>query len=104
MNGEHIEIVCPHVDQAIVSNKQKAIVILINKNGHPFILQTRKLDGTEIFQTTAPAPFRFYYLSKHPEVDISIVCVTEEPIEGWRDWHFGIDVKKKNIFRHCPAY
>lgn len=102
--GQHVEIMCPNVDQAIVSVKQKAIVALIAKNDIPILLKAFTLDGVEIFQAAAPSPFNFYYLSNHPEVDISVVCITENPIDGWRDWHFGIDVKKKEIFRHCPAY
>ena len=102
--GHFVEITCPSVDQAIASVKQKAIVALIAKNNIPILLKAFTLDGIEIFQAAAPSPFNFYYLSNHPEVDISVVCITENPIEGWSDWHFGINIQKKKSFRHSPAY
>lgn len=103
-NGQHVEITYSNVEQAVASDSQKAIIVLIAQDKIPILLKAFTLEGIEIFQTTAPSPFSFYYLSKHPEVDISVICVSERPIEGWNDWHFGIDIKKTKIFRHCPAY
>lgn len=103
-DGQDITIDCPGVDQAIISDKQRAIITLAGEDNTPSVLIAFAFDGSEIFRASAPSPFNFYYLSNHPEVDVSVVCVTREPIDGWRDWHFGVDVKQKKIFRHCPAY
>jgi hypothetical protein len=33
-----------------------------------------------------------------------VVCVTDEPIQGWNDWLFGIDYSKSSLIKHCPAH
>lgn len=100
----HIEISCPTVDHAIVSDMRRMVFILSNKNNKPFLLQVFDFNGNEIYSSEAPKSFSFYYLSNHPDVDVSVVCVCDEPIDGWRDWHFGINLKEKKLYRHCPAY
>ncbi len=28
---------------------------------------------------------------------------SDEPIDGWNDWFFGIDCSNASLFGHCPA-
>ena len=51
-----------------------------------------------------PSGFSFYYLTKHPKLGVSIVCVSDEPVEGWRDWHFSFDPGSIELKRAIPAY
>ena len=51
-----------------------------------------------------PPGFVFYYLTSHPQLGVSIVCVSEELVEGWRDWHFSYDPVSNKLVRAIPAY
>ncbi|MGQ7273726.1 hypothetical protein [Marinobacter sp. V034] len=102
--GELFSMEVEEIDQAIVDNKHNGIVILSGKNNNLPTRLTAVLSDGSSFDLSCPKKFSFYYLSEHAEIGISVVCVSPDPVNGWRDWHFGIDYEKKELFRHCPAY
>ncbi|MBW3199337.1 hypothetical protein [Marinobacter nauticus] len=51
-----------------------------------------------------PSGFSFYYLTKHPKLGVSIVCVSDEPVDGARDWHFSLQPGSIELKRAIPAY
>jgi len=94
----------PGLDQAIIDPKSGNIIVLAGSGGLPNKLVILDGEGRTSYELSPPDGFQFYYLSNHPELGGSVVCVTDEPIDGWSDWFFGIDRSKSTLFRHCPAY
>ena len=60
--------------------------------------------GEIVANLEEPENFFFSYLTHHPKVGFAVVASTNEKVEGWYDWHFGIDFTNRKLFRHCPAY
>ncbi len=92
------------ISQAMPHPKTNEVFALSGTEGQPGLLSIFSCSGEELGVILPPEGFQFYYLSDHPEVVISVVCVSSMPVEGWRDWHFGIDVQNSRLYRHCPAY
>lgn len=101
---EPISISLKDIDQAILNKVSNIVLVLTGPNGLPDHLHVYSGDGVEVVKTVAPVGFQFYYLSEYTGLGASIVCVAETPIDGWRDWYFGFDLKSKKLFRHGPAY
>jgi hypothetical protein len=72
--------------------------------GLPGRLHVFAAAGTEVAVLDPPEGFQFYYLTPYEKLGVAVVCVTAEPVEGWRDWHFGFDPKTRKLFRHAPAH
>ncbi|TGN38851.1 hypothetical protein [Marinobacter confluentis] len=94
----------PGLDQAIVESKNGNILVLAGANGSPNKLVILDGEGRISCELSPPEGFQFYYLSNHPEIGGAVVCVTDESIDGWNDWFFGIDFSNASLFRHCPAH
>lgn len=101
---EPISISLKDIDQAILNKASNIVLVLTGPSRLPDHLHVYSGGGLEIVKVIPPAGFRFYYLSEYAELGASIVCLTETPIDGWRDWHFGFDLKSKTLFRYGPAY
>lgn len=99
-----ISIPLKNIDQAIVDKINNTVFVLTGVNELPTDLYIYSDDGMEIMRKKAPIGFQFYYLSEYPKHGVSIVCVAEKPIEGWQDWHYGVDYQKKELFKIGPAY
>ncbi len=102
--GLNVSITLDGVDQAIADVKENVVVVLADVSDLPETLLVFSCDGKKLASLSPPEGFQFYYLSEHPELGISVVCVTSDSIDGWHDWHFGVDLKGHNLFRHCPSY
>jgi len=103
-NNKKVVVPLEKIEQAEISDLTNSVYVLLKGDRLPSILKIFSETGHEIETTSAPEGFQFYYLTQHPDLGVSIVCVTSNPIEGWRDWHFGYDFNKRSLFRHCPAY
>jgi len=99
-----ISIALRNIDQAMLDKINNTVFVLTGVNELPTYLHIYSSDGVEIMRTMAPVGFQFYYLSEYPKQGVSIVCVADNPVDGWRDWHFGFDFQKKELFRINPAY
>jgi hypothetical protein len=102
--NRQVSVAIKNIDQALVDDVHKVIVVLSDADKLPKSLLVFSGDGEKLFKITSSSELQFYYLSEHPELGVSVVCVFPDPVDGWRDWHFGIDFQKKELFRHCPSY
>jgi hypothetical protein len=102
--SQQVSVAVKNIDQALADDVHKVIIVLSDADKLPKSLSVFSGDGEELFRITSSSELQFYYLSEHPELGVSVVCVFPDPVDGWRDWHFGIDFQKKELFRHCPAY
>ncbi|WP_141215578.1 hypothetical protein [Hahella sp. CCB-MM4] len=101
---QNISINLDGIDQAVADVKQNVVVVLTDVSTLPEILLVFSCDGKKLASFSPPDGFQFYYLSEHPELGASVVCVSSNSIDGWHDWHFGLDLKGHSLFRHCPSY
>lgn len=102
--GQAKNITISGLDQAIIEPKKWNILVLIGSGEPPNSLMILDDEGRMLRELSPPDGFKFYYLSNHPEIGGAVVCVTDEPIDGWNGWFFGIDFSNASLFRHCPAH
>lgn len=102
--GRCFSKVVPGLEQAIIDLNAERILVLYSVDGAPSDLMTMNAEGEVTCELSAPDGFQFYYLSNHPDLGGAVVCTTNQPINGWSDWFFGIDLSLKALVRHCPAY
>lgn len=88
----------------LYEKKEIALLLVGEKINIAEKLYVYSFSGEERFNLFPPQGFSFSYLTNHPEVEIAIVCSSENSIEGWYDWHFSLDIKTGNLKRYCPAY
>lgn len=108
INGKIILAKRSKYTQAL-ADESKNLVFALANNGKENeedinLLHVFAENGTLIASLGPPNGYNFSYLTKHPEVGVAVVAGTNEKIDGWYDWHFGFDLTKKSLFRHCPAY
>lgn len=82
------------------------IFVLKNKDNEniPCKLNIFNEEGDIVAELNPPEGFKFYYLIPYPKLGVSVVCSTDNPINGWPDWHFGYDDQKRELYRHAPSY
>lgn len=102
-NGKDIILNELPIDSALVDQNRGMVFILTGSKNLPDELKIYSASGENISNFKSPENFDFYYLSNHPTLGVSVICVTDALIDNWRDWHFGYDIKEKKLFRHCPA-
>jgi len=98
-----IVLIIPDVETAISDEVNRSVVVSINEGKFPTLIKVYDFQGNEIMTLKEPPSFEFYYIKKHTELGVSIICTTEQRINGRSDWQFGIDYEKKSLFRHCPS-
>lgn len=103
-NGKDIVLHEIGVDSALADKSREIVIILTGRDNFPDELKIYSATGENISNLKSPDKFDFYYLSNHPTLGVSVICVTDAPVDNWRDWHFGYDIEEKKLFRHCPAY
>lgn len=103
-NDTEVEVPLVDIDSACEFPNNDLVVALVGTNDFPISLIGFNADGTERFRVYAPKGFIFSYLSTHPKVSMTVVCLANTPIDGWSDWHFAINPKNGALTRHCPAY
>lgn len=93
------------LDQALLDEKTGNACVLFERTGDtPASLGLFNKQGQSLANLAEPENFRFSYLTYHPDVGFAVVASSSEQVEGWYDWHFGIDFANRKLFRHCPAY
>jgi hypothetical protein len=103
--GTRVEPAAKDFEQAMADPVHDLVLALeAAPQGLPRRLHVFAAAGTEIATLDPPEGFQFYYLTPYEKLGVAVVCVTAEPVEGWRDWHFGLDPKTQKLFRHAPAY
>ncbi|MBB6253217.1 hypothetical protein [Nitrospirillum iridis] len=103
-DGKTLSLKVPGVDSAMAA--KGVLYVLVKDDGAklPTRLMLIARNGS-ILGVLSPDPgFSFYYLTPHPDAGVSIVCVTDTPINGWQDWHFAYSGGKKALVRLGPAY
>jgi hypothetical protein len=104
-DGEQIRVSGSGLEQAQLDAFNDRVFALEESPTLPGRLHVFAATGKEIAVLNPPDGFQFYYLTPYPKLGMAVVCVAPEPVEGFRDWHFGFDPKKKGkLFRHAPAY
>ncbi|MEA1673571.1 hypothetical protein [Nitrospirillum sp. BR 11163] len=102
--GQRLSLKVPGADSAMAA---KGVLYVLVKDGGaklPTRLVLIAQDGSELGVLNPEPGFSFYYLTPHPDAGVSIVCVTDTPINGWQDWHFAYNSGKKALVRLGPAY
>ena len=92
------------MDQAIANEKQGYVLILLKGENLPEKLIVLDKSGKEVEAVTSIDGFNLYYLSSHPKTEVSIVCVSDKPVDGFTDWHFGFDMRSHKFIRLNRAY
>ena len=91
--------------QALLDEKTgNACVLFERKDNIPASLGLFNQRGELLANLLEPQNFLFSYLTYHPDVGFAVVAGSNEKVDGWYDWHFGIDLANRKLFRHCPAY
>jgi hypothetical protein len=104
LNNNFIDVDCPNLDTARYFSNANIILALSGEGNYPDKLTGYNVTGERIFQVPPPKNYLFSYLTTHPSNPIAVVCSGKEKIEGWYDWHFGIDSNKGTLTRLSPAY
>jgi hypothetical protein len=103
-DDKSIQISYPNVEQAIANENQGYILILLKGEDLPGKLIVLDGAGKEIENITSIDGFKLYYLSSHPKTEVSIVCISDSPVDDFTDWHFGYDMKDHQFVRLNRAY
>lgn len=103
-NGKEIELKLPNVGTALLDKTHKSIVVTILDGKYPKMVVVYDLFGNCLMELDEPEGFEFYYIQCKPNLGVSVTCTSEKRIDGRLDWQFGIDYKKKSLYRHCPSY
>ncbi len=93
-----------NLDQSMVDETRQIIFILSGAQELPTELKILDEEGIEVFSCSAPQGSNFYYLTKTLERSVLIICVFDEKLEGWHDWHYSFDYKNMRLVREGPAY
>jgi hypothetical protein len=102
--GERVQPAGGPYEQAVLDTVNDLVLALEAGNGLPERLHVFSGSGKEVASLGPPQGFQFYYLTRYPKLGAAVVCVAPEPVDGWRDWHFGFDRKSSKLFRHAPAH
>jgi hypothetical protein len=102
--GERVQPAGGPFEQAVHDTVNDLVLALEAGNSLPDRLHVFSGSGTAMARLGPPQGFQFYYLTRYPRLGAAVVCVAAEPVEGWRDWHFGFDPGSGKLFRYAPAY
>ncbi len=103
-SGNVIEISAKDIGQAIEDTVHGNIVVSLCKGEYPYQIKVFNAAGKVRFTFDEPKQFEFYYLKPHSTFGVSIVCTSDEPVDGRMDWQFEIDYKKGELRRAAPSY
>lgn len=103
-NGRTQSLKLKSVDQYALDQKTGLILALTGADSVPDSLHFIDAKDGSYRSLRPPSGFDFYYLTNHPQLGVSVVCVSENPVEGWRDWHFSVDPGTNSLSRAIPAY
>lgn len=104
IDGELVSIECPDLDSAHLFTKVNLVIALVGQGSYPSKLIGFSEKGVRKFEVDAPKGFEFSYLTEHPTAGVAVVCVANQRIDGWMDWHFSVNPSTGELKRHCPAY
>jgi hypothetical protein len=102
--GNRIQIIADDIGQAVEDIVHEKIIVSLCKGEYPYQIKVFDVTGEELLSFGEPKPFEFYYLKQHSTFGVSIICTTEEPVDGRMDWQFEIDYKKGELKRSAPSY
>ncbi len=102
--GKRVQVAAAGFEQAQADATNDCVLALEATATLPSRLHVFASSGAVLATLGAPQGFQFYYLTPYPQLGVAVVCVTSQPVEGFRDWHFGVDLKQGTLFRHAPAY
>lgn len=102
-NGNVITLKIENIDNFLQVGDKKILLILQISKDNLLKLLIYNFKGELLFDLSPPKGFLFSYLTKHPEVEVAVVCSSDDRIEGWYDWHFKIDPETGCLQRWCPA-
>lgn len=60
-------------------------------------------DGAPAGEIGPPPGYRLSHLVETPD-RLLVVGQGDAPVEGWHDWHFAIDARRRALVRAGPAY
>lgn len=107
-HGAAVHVVVPGLVTADAYREQAVVLALLQEMPtlQATLLKVFSADGSECFELQPPPGFFFYYLTRHIEMPIAVVCVTANgaPFDHWHDWQFGVDLQKRTLQRIGPAY
>jgi len=81
--------------------EEKALVVVIVES--PELLLVLDHDGQLVHAFPPPEGFRFYYIARHADYGVSVICESSTPVENWYDWQFRIDLQRKTLVRFSPS-
>lgn len=105
VNGvNRIQIELESCGQAIEDPLHNTVVISLLKGKYPYKIKVFDFSGDERLTLKEPDRFEFYYMKKHSIYGVSIICTTNEPVDGRMDWQFAIDYEIGRLDRVSPSY
>ncbi|MHC9003199.1 hypothetical protein [Enterobacter adelaidei] len=103
-NARQVTIAIDDLDLAMLDEKRNLIFALSQPSPLPVLLTVLNNDGTLLSIFTPPEGASFSYLTLNHQKEVLIVCSFSEKIKGWYDWHYYLDLEKKEIIRMAPSY
>lgn len=91
------------VEQAMPWPGRPLVAALLAASAGPQRLVVLDAAGQARVRLAAPPGFDLYYLTPHPRHGLTVVCVTEPPQNGWRDWQFAISLARGELERVGPS-
>jgi hypothetical protein len=101
---KEIQINAENIGQCMEDKIHGKIIVSLNKGEHPYQVKVFEITGEQLFLFDDPKPFEFYYLKEHSQFGVSIVCVSDEPVDGRMDWQFEVDYETGQLKRSAPSY
>ncbi|WP_298450336.1 hypothetical protein [uncultured Marinobacter sp.] len=103
-NGSRQSIELKAANQYALDEQTGFIIVLTGAHVVPDNLYLISVEDGSCKSVQQPSGFAFYYLTNHSKLGVSVVCVSDDPVEGWRDWHFSFDPASNNLIRAIPAH
>ena len=103
-NGQDVMIRLNAIGQALEDVVHQKIVVSVCDGKYPKQLKVFSLFGSEECTITAPEQFQLYFLQENSMHGVSVVCTSDEPIDGRFDWQFLVLYPSCELKRFSPSY
>jgi len=104
--GKAIRILADDIEDAQFDDVNNVIFVLLRcGQTHPTELRILLPSGDQVERLSPPNGFKFFsYLTRYPEKGVAAIYSADDPVDGWRDWHFFYDKKSRSLTKCAPAY
>lgn len=103
-NAHQVTVTIDDLDLAMIDERRKLIFVLSKPSPLPVLLTILNNDGVLLSTFTPPECASFSYLTLNHQKEVLIVCSFSEKMNGWYDWHYSLDLERKELIRIAPSY